>query len=167
MTKLQFERKLVHYRNNYFVSNCGQIFKQTKKRLKPLKLHTAKGYYIFTLSDGSLRLTKRVHQVVLEMFVGPRPQNKVVNHKDGNKLNNHVSNLEYVTISENYAHALRTGLYRNWPNQKVSESKHWAMLQMRTRGYGYKTISRKFKISETQVANLLRPILPGFPRSYL
>jgi hypothetical protein len=52
----------------------------------------------------------RVHRVVAEAFI-PNPQGKrCVNHKDGNKLNNNVSNLEWVTYSENTTHAFKTGL---------------------------------------------------------
>lgn len=53
----------------------------------------------------------KVHHLVVRAFVGPRPSTKhVVNHKDGVKTNNHASNLEWVTYSENSRHAIRLGL---------------------------------------------------------
>lgn len=55
-----------------------------------------------------------VHRLVAENFILNKDISKEVNHKDGNKLNNHVDNLEWVTHSENIRHADRTGL-RNMP----------------------------------------------------
>jgi hypothetical protein len=53
---------------------------------------------------------KMIHTLVAEAFI-PNPDcKKFVNHIDGNKRNNHVSNLEWVTSKENMSHAIRTGL---------------------------------------------------------
>jgi hypothetical protein len=68
--------------------------------------------------DGYLRVylyaegekTFPVHRLVAEVFHGPCPVGKQVNHIDANKLNNHWSNLEYVTPQENRAHQQRLGL---------------------------------------------------------
>lgn len=63
----------------------------------------------------------RVHRMVAIAFV-PNPHNKPhVNHKDGNKLNFHYSNLEWVTPKENNQHAIQNGLKKNIPNGKD----HW------------------------------------------
>ena len=51
-----------------------------------------------------------VHRLVTSHFISPIPNKMEVNHKDGNKQNNHVDNLEIVTRSENIQHAMRTGL---------------------------------------------------------
>lgn len=51
------------------------------------------------------RKVLRVHSLVMLAFVGPRPEGKEVNHKDGNKGNNSLDNLEYVTKSENVRHS--------------------------------------------------------------
>jgi hypothetical protein len=52
-----------------------------------------------------------IHVLVAKFFIGERPENYVVNHKDGNKLNNRPANLEYVTIAENIYHAVQNGLH--------------------------------------------------------
>lgn len=72
--------------------------------------------YVSLIVNGK-RLTRGVHQVVADAFLGPRPQGREVNHKDGDKTNNHASNLEYTTHAENCAHAGRHGLV-NGPGLK-------------------------------------------------
>ena len=57
--------------------------------------------------------TMNVHILVAEAFVGLRPEGMQVNHKDGVMLNNHYSNLEYVTPKQNIHHAMRLGLFDN------------------------------------------------------
>ena len=68
------------------------------------------GYHQISLSKlGDIR-TIKVHKLVMLSFIGPRPEGKQINHKDGNKDNNHLDNLEYLTQSENMTHAYDTGL---------------------------------------------------------
>lgn len=67
------------------------------------------GYYCVGLSKGKTK-TFRVHQLVAKAFI-PNPENKpYVNHIDGNKVNNSVSNLEWCTCSENNLHNHKIGL---------------------------------------------------------
>lgn len=56
-----------------------------------------------------------VHRLVALAFCEGQDEGKVVNHKDGNKTNNHASNLEWVTHSENDLHAFRLGLRSIYP----------------------------------------------------
>lgn len=70
-----------------------------------------KGYVRISLYRDSKQHVFFLHRVVAMMFLGemPTPLHQV-NHKDGNKKNNHFSNLEWVTCSENQIHAIETGL---------------------------------------------------------
>ena len=82
------------------------------------------GYKLTKLRNKNKIVTAKVHRVVAEAFL-PNTENKPqVNHKDGNKANNHVDNLEWVTASENIRHAKSLGLQCECPNrQKVEQWK--------------------------------------------
>ena len=70
------------------------------------------GYYIITLRrEKNKPVTRTVHSLVAECFIGKKPKKYVINHKDGNKLNNNVNNLEYTTYSGNLLHAYKKGLH--------------------------------------------------------
>ena len=72
-----------------------------------LKQHIRNMYLSVTPRGESGKLYNRhVHRLVASAFLGPCEKGRQVNHKDGNKLNNRLTNLEYVTASENYKHAL-------------------------------------------------------------
>ena len=94
---------------NYEVSDTGRI-----RRVGVSKDHSVTcdkhGYLNTQLYINGKRQHKKVSRVVAEAFI-PNPNGKPeVNHIDGNKLNNNVSNLEWVTKLENCAHAWKNGL---------------------------------------------------------
>lgn len=94
--------------HEYIVSNTGKVRRIGSEKDKTPK--TSKRYEQVDLYKDGKRTTKAVHILVAEAFI-PNPDNKPeVNHKDGNKHNNRVDNLEWVTHKENCEHAWRTGL---------------------------------------------------------
>lgn len=82
------------------------------------------GYHFVDLRNKSKRKHAMVHRLVAEAFVNnPDPEHKTqVNHIDGNKANNNVDNLEWVSPKENVAHSYTTGL------AKIGTSRHNASL---------------------------------------
>ena len=96
---------------NTEVSNLGRVrslFRGQCRIRHLIKLET--GYHGIGLQNKTIKKKFKVHRLVAEAFIGERPENLDVNHKDGNKTNNHADNLEYITRSENLKHAFRLGL---------------------------------------------------------
>ena len=93
--------------NNYEVSTTGLIRNATTKRL--LSGVTRK-YIEVCLCQDNKQVTQYLHILIARTFI-PNPYNlPQVNHKDGNKLNNNIENLEWCTCKDNIAHAWKTGL---------------------------------------------------------
>lgn len=103
------------YEGRYEVSNAGKVRSLNYHRrgiIKELKTSVDRyGYSCITLPMGGNRNKHfTVHRLVAAAFL-ENPESKAeVNHKDGNKLNNHVSNLEWVTMQENQRHAWENGM---------------------------------------------------------
>jgi hypothetical protein len=107
----------------YHISNHGRVksYKCGKERiLKPYLLGGGLPYYAYSLHIKNKRKICKVHRLVALAFI-PNPDNKPqVNHKDGNKLNNHIDNLEWMTSKENHQHAWDTGLFEG---KRLAKSK--------------------------------------------
>lgn len=103
--------KLIKYGDaKYGINKLGVVFNKTSGKIMKPSIN-AKGYYQIVMVDNfKNRITRKVHRLVAETFI-PNPENKpTVNHKDGNKANNHIDNLEWTTYSENQQHAYDIGL---------------------------------------------------------
>ena len=94
-------------KNKYFLNTKGEVYIKMDKVYKPLKPFITKlGYveYVMSEEDGTKRHIQG-HRLVGLMFI-KNPDNKPhINHKDGNRTNNNISNLEWVSISENAKHS--------------------------------------------------------------
>lgn len=106
---------------NYEVSNLGNV--RNKKTGRVLRPSVDKdGYLYVQLYNDNKPKTFRIHRLVTSTLI-PNPENKKeVNHINGDKTNNCVSNLEWCTRSENVSHAYRAGLKFHSggsPKQKV------------------------------------------------
>lgn len=139
----------------YQVSNHGnvrsldRVIKEKTGKTQTLKGRILKprinrgGYYYVGLRKNGSKATFAIHQLVAQAFI-PNPKNKrTVNHIDGNKLNNNVTNLEWATYSENLEHAYKTGL-------RTSVS---------LKAVGQKNYKRKLK--PEQVINIKRLLAEG------
>lgn len=106
--EIEVWKNIPGYRGLYQVSNLGRIRKMDArtKYLAPYETH--KGYLAVGLWEHGHKTWCFVHRLVMLAFVGPSDLG--VNHKDGDKTNNRLANLEYATPKENALHATRMGL---------------------------------------------------------
>ena len=133
---------VVGYEGSYSVSNEGRVKSMAKKWFAGVhnRSQRSKGETLLRQHINRLGYVKvnmhgiekprimAVHRLVATAFI-PNPENKPeVNHKDGNKGNNHVSNLEWATLSENRRHAYSCGLTRR-PAGDLNPNSHKRRLE--------------------------------------
>jgi len=98
-------------RGRYEISNRGRLRKYVAKYKNPILLKGglgSQGYWTYNL----VARRELAHRIIAKAFI-PNPNNlPFINHKDGNKLNNSIANLEWCTPRENIAHAAKTGLMK-------------------------------------------------------
>lgn len=110
--------------SNYSITQDGNVW-SSKRNIWLKQYIQSKGYLWVALYCGLKRSNRTVHRLVAEAFI-PNPDNKPeVNHKDGIKTNNNVSNLEWSTSSENKLHKHHVLMKQNGeqhPHHKLTES---------------------------------------------
>ena len=120
-------KDIPNYEGLYQISNYGIVKSLSKHKRNNsisqemlLKNHiNDSGYCVVELHKNKSRKVFRVHRLVAELFITNEQQKPCVNHIDGNKLNNCVDNLEWVTYKENMIHAVKNGLNKGC--KKVKE----------------------------------------------
>ena len=163
---------------DYEVSNCGRIrtksrmvryehsitgkehFRKTESRLLKIYANNRTGYKFVQLYRDKKSRNQHIHRLVALVFINSRPaRNLEVNHKDGNKHNNRVDNLEWVTCEYNHEHATQSGLKAKGEKigtAKLTESMVWAIKWFLDKGHTHTELSKAFRISRptiTLIAN--------------
>jgi len=154
------------HNGRYFINRSGVIFsKAVRYGINPKKWHRivlAKdrcGYLKAGLreSPDAPERNNGVHRLVAMTFL-PNPENKpCVNHKDGNKANNSVENLEWVTYQENSVHSFSNGLQicqigQDHHNAKVNEDQVREIRRRRASGELLSSIAPDFGVTPTLIS---------------
>ncbi len=99
--------KIVTYNPNYLISNYGRVMSFCKCRQGVILKQKQKTYlYVKFRNNGKTKMFL-VHRLVALAFIENKLNKPMVNHIDGNKYNNHVSNLEWCTRQENAIHSMK------------------------------------------------------------
>jgi hypothetical protein len=174
-------RDVVDQEGLYSVSNLGRVRRDVSGRghckagriLKATR--SPDGYQHVSFGSRAMRKNIKVYKIVTAAFFGKRPEGMVVNHKDGVKTNDRLSNLEYITQSENVLHAFRTGLKtaasgdkhhsRRHPerlargerhgNAKLKDSDVDRIFELRSAGLSMGKIAKAISTSKTHVSRIL------------
>ena len=105
--------------DDFIIYDDGRIFSLNKKDFMNLSTDS-KGYlYIDLRRYNPIIKCPKIHRLVMLAFSEDKPKEQI-NHKDGNKHNNHIKNLEWCTNKENRIHAIETGL-KNEVGYKIAQ----------------------------------------------
>jgi len=177
---------LIGFEKYYRISSFGRItslcksvrgIPRKRKEEKLLKAHinSTTGYYAYVFSHFDKSIKDRrynIHRVVAIHFI-PNPLNLAeVNHIDGDKLNNNVSNLEWVSREENIRHGFRNGLIKTLRGESAHNSKLTddIVLFIYNSKTGPRQLSRDLGIKYSNIASIRNGItwnhVTGAPKKY-
>jgi hypothetical protein len=158
----------------YKVSNFGNVQScRGRKRIPGLKgsrgiltdkWHKLKGYVrktkytYFVLYKDSQPFTKSAHHLVLETFIGPRPDGYCACHNDGNPLNNCLTNLRWDTPRSNYDDAVKHGSLRGANNgrAKLAENDVKRIRELCNQGVSSTELGKEFGVDPSQIRKVAR-----------
>ena len=150
---------------DYQISNFGRVksFKQDKIIIRKPKLNV-QGYLRVDLCKGGKQKWFSVHRLVAEAFI-PNPEGKPeVNHRFGNKIDNRVSELEWMTGRENKQHAYDTGLKRSGSDHSRAKFTAEQVRYIREvcipgdKEYGISALARKFGVNVENISRIYHRI---------
>ena len=149
-------------KGKYEISNLGKIRGVRSKKVLKLFESNA-GYLQARVHKGNnINITVYVHRLVAMAFIPNSENKRDVNHKDGNKLNNFVGNLEWVTPKENTEHAQKMGLMNvqgeNHPRAKLTEQDVKNIRHSYIRGsreFGLSSLARKYGVEKNAIYNII------------
>lgn len=167
MEKLNIEiwKDVVGYEGLYQVSNFGNIrscdkiikregYRDYVLRSKLLKQSNhSEGYLVICLTRNSKYVNKFVHQIVADAFIPLIKDSNDINHIDGNKKNNCVSNLERCTRKENINHAYQT--LKRKSNTIITSKLTLKVKELKANSLTNREIAKQLNISHTTVNKML------------
>lgn len=138
--------------DDYLINEDGKVF-NTKKDCWVTQ-HLRNGYLRVGLYKSGQRKWHSVHKLVLNTFKPTTDSSLQVNHIDGNKLNNSLINLEWCTLQENVAHAIKTGLSPNV--YKLDEATLNTVLNEYLQGIPYKELVARYSCTSSLNTQLIK-----------
>lgn len=118
-----------NYFDNYIINKDGTIYsKYAKKNIKPYLSNS--GYLRVTFWNKGKSKHFSIHRLVAETYLSNYENKPCVNHKNGNKLDNRVENLEWVSLKENMQHAYKNNLAKNKTTKVIQYSKNMEAIKV-------------------------------------
>ena len=147
-----------------YATTDGFIFSMRSGELKQKSMRVHNGYYRVNLQDNSYPVKTNVvpvHRIILETFVGRRPEGYVCRHLNGNALDNRIENLCWGTPRENVQDAIKHGTavcLRHGEQSVASKLSYTEVLEIRRlyqEGFKQKDIGEKFGVTQRHVSDIV------------
>lgn len=133
----------------YKIMTCGKIYSiKSKKFLK--QLDDGKGYKIVRLYKNGKGKTIKVHRLVALKYIDNPFYKKEINHKNGNKKDNYINNLEWVNRKENMKHAMDMGLI----NEKKLSKKQVKQIRFLKNKKTQKELAFIYKVNQSTISRI-------------
>lgn len=155
-------RAIPGYEGRYCVSDLGNVMSMDflgtglPGLMKGTENHS--GYLTLELSLRGKKKRFHIPRLVMLAFIGPRPPNAQINHIDGDKKNNKLSNLEYCSRSENIRHAYSIGLMQVGEDHSKAKLTSTAVIEIRrlhAGGSSANALGRQFGITGATVRQIV------------
>ena len=146
---------------NYEITEDGRVFRhyKTRKPREMTRFTQYNGYQYTFINHNGERTTCYVHRLVLEASVGLCPEGMEAAHLDGNRQNNHISNLIWATKRENHAHKKLHGTWQGGENNPMALLKNKDIAEIRKliqSGVKHREIAKMFGVSEFVISSIKR-----------
>lgn len=143
---IEIWKDAIGYEEEYEVSNLGNVRRKQKNLIQKI---SPNGYYTLSLSKEGTCKTELVHRLVAKAFIENDGNKEQVNHKDCDKLNNKLINLEWVTHEENMKHSVENGRQRDQSGEnnsrvKLTEKDILFIRKLKVDGYTTYKIHKEF-----------------------
>ncbi len=148
-------KPIVGFEKHYNIHSCGEVYSIKSNSIISKSLSNS-GYYQVQLYKNNIPHRFYIHRLVALHFIPLLEEFPNVNHKDGNKLNNDVSNLEWSDKSHNAFHAISLGL-RTYSN-RLTRQEFLMALEEVLQGSSYKKLCEKLPYKVPFLSTKLRKI---------
>lgn len=162
-------KPIAGYNGKYEISSFGRVKSHAYTSVRFIREQLAgKGYPKVSLRKDGKTQQHYIHRLVAEAFLDNPEQKTEVNHIDGNKRNNHVQNLEWVSRKENQMHAFNNGLLKNMENRERAIDVLRRPIICDQTGKVYASVSdaaRELGVATTNISSILlgrRPHVKGY-----
>lgn len=156
--KMEIWKDVKDYEGFYKISNYGNVKSKSYKGEKILKPASLKnGYLNVVLCVNQIKKHKLIHRLVAEAFIENLKNLPQVNHKDFNKSNNHVNNLEWCSVEYNNSYTIqhdKIQKYENRPMAKLTKEKVLSIPNLINLGATTEDLSNYFKVSRRCIDNI-------------
>ena len=156
-------KEIAGFEGKYDITSDGDVISLNYSGTGKEKILKAradnKGYLRVVLHKNNKPYEHKIHRLVAEAFIPKIEDKNYINHINGDKADNRIENLEWVTLSENTKHAFDTGLKSHkgekHPQSKLKEQDIYEIFNLYYKGYKRKQIAPIFNVSHYTITDVL------------